>query len=117
MCDAQRVHRRVYWLRRQLGRYFLLLCSWALAGYGYRPLWTFGWYLSVIAGCALLYYLLADMLVLDSIVGSVTAFHGRGLFNSQANSWQGIIASFEAFLGLVIEVAFIVTFTQRFFGK
>jgi hypothetical protein len=33
------------------------------------------------------------------------------------NDWQGAVASVEVFFGLVIEIAFIVTFTQRFFGR
>ena len=53
----------------------------------------------------------------DAVVGSVTAFHGRGLFDAELNDWQGAVASVEAFFGLFVEVAFILAFTQRFFEK
>jgi hypothetical protein len=115
---AQVLQRKVYRLQRQTGRCLLSLFSSVIAGYGYRPMWTLGWYVGVIFVCALLYYLFGnEMSLADAFIGSVTAFHGRGLFNADLNNWQGAVASVEAFFGLVIEIAFIVTFTQRYFGR
>jgi hypothetical protein len=47
----------------------------------------------------------------------VIAFHGRGFWGFPLNDLQSVVAAVQAFLGLGIEIAFIVTFTQRFFGK
>jgi uncharacterized protein YjbI with pentapeptide repeats len=115
---AQELQQAVFWAQRRFLRFLLLLFSRWLAGYGYRPLWTLGWYAAVIVVCAALYYVLGDATTVDdAFVGSVTAFHGRGLFQEKLTSWQATVAAIEAFFGLVIEVAFIVTLTQRFFGK
>jgi hypothetical protein len=116
---GQVLQRNVYWRQRQTGRCLLWLFSWVIAGYGYGLVWTLGWYVGVIFVCALLYYLLRDqgISLADAFIGSVTAFHGRGLFQTELNDWQGAVASVEAFFGLIIEIAFIVTFTQRFFSR
>ena len=55
----------------------------------------------------------------EALVVSLTAFHGRGFFSEQFKPGdpQAIIAAIEAVVGLVIEISFIATFTQRFFGK
>jgi hypothetical protein len=49
---------------------------------------------------------------------SLTAFHGRGFFAQQFSPGdpQAIIAAVEAVVGLLIEISFIATFTQRYFG-
>jgi hypothetical protein len=49
----------------------------------------------------------------------MTAFHGRGFLADQFKPGdpQAFVAAFEAFVGLIIEVTFIATLTQRFFGK
>ena len=49
----------------------------------------------------------------------MTAFHGRGFFAgtfSPADPQAGV-AALEAFLGLLIEVTFIATLTQRLFRR
>ena len=55
----------------------------------------------------------------ESIVISMTAFHGRGFFPEQFKPGdpQAMVAALEAFIGLLIEVTFIATLTQRLFGK
>ena len=47
------------------------------------------------------------------------AFHGRGFFPDQFHPGdpQALVAAIEAFVGLLIEVTFIATLTQRLFGK
>jgi hypothetical protein len=49
----------------------------------------------------------------------MTSFHGRGFFPgvTQLNDTLTILASIEAFVGLILEATFIATLTQRFFGK
>jgi hypothetical protein len=55
----------------------------------------------------------------EALILSVSSFHGRGFFQPLQTLGDpvAIIASVEAVFGLFIEVAFIATFTQRFFGK
>jgi len=50
------------------------------------------------------------------------SFHGRGFFpslSSETNLHNPLVmlAAAEAIIGLLIEISFIATFTQRFFGK
>jgi hypothetical protein len=49
----------------------------------------------------------------------MTAFHGRGFFPDQFHPGdpQALVAAIEALVGLLIEVTFIATLTQRLFGK
>jgi len=52
----------------------------------------------------------------------LTSFHGRGFFPGLENKASldnplVVLAAFEAVVGLFIEISFIATFTQRFFGK
>jgi len=55
----------------------------------------------------------------ESFVVSLTAFHGRGFFATtfQPGDPQAGFAALEAVIGLLIEISFIATFTQRFFGS
>jgi hypothetical protein len=53
-------------------------------------------------------------------VFSVTSFHGRGFSpgeNAGLTNPVTVIAAAEAIIGLLIEITFIATFTQRFFGR
>lgn len=123
-------------LRQRLRAMWGWLFSWflfLLAGYGYKPLRSFLAYLLVIAGFATAYYLLG----LNDLVGphhvpgphylswyeafvvSMTAFHGRGFFvgTFSPGDPQALVAAIEAFLGLLIEVTFIATLTQRLFSR
>jgi hypothetical protein len=49
----------------------------------------------------------------------MTSFHGRGFFPGGVSLEEPLtkLAALEAFVGLMIEVSFIATFTQRFLGK
>ena len=94
-----------------------------LAGYGYRPGRSVIWYLVTIFGFALAYFAIGHLPFFpDAFVFRLTSFHGRGFFpglgseNSLHNPLV-IMAAFEAVIGLLIEISFIATFTQRFFGR
>jgi uncharacterized protein YjbI with pentapeptide repeats len=55
----------------------------------------------------------------EALVLSVSSFHGRGFFLQNVTLGDAFarLAAAEAVLGLLIEVSFIATFTQRFLGK
>jgi Pentapeptide repeats (8 copies) len=113
------------------------LGSWILAilaGYGYRPGRTLFWYFAVIAGFTVLYMqattgwvpfglpapsALAPLPWYEALILSVSSFHGRGFFQPLQSLGDPIaaLAAIEAVVGLFIEIAFIATFTQRFFGS
>jgi pentapeptide repeat protein len=107
------------WLR-WLGSTLLDLVS----GYGYHPLRSLATYLLVVGGFAAIYYGLGQGITpplgpLDALIFSVTSFHGRGFSPGAAvtlHSAITIIAALEAVAGLLIEIIFIATFTQRFFA-
>jgi hypothetical protein len=123
--QAQVLQRRVHRLQRRPLRYF---GSWLLdliSGYGYRPMRSFITYLLVVGVFALTYYLLGSNVTppldpLSSLVFSITSFHGRGFApgeNVLLNNPVTVIAAGEAVIGLLIEITFIATFTQRFFAR
>ena len=81
-------------------------------------------YVLVIATFALVYALLGHAIhpaisPLGALIFSVTSFHGRGFFPGGIPLGDPItvFAATEAVIGLIIEISFIATFTQRFFGK
>ena len=123
-CRAQVLQRQV--LRRQ-GKPFRALGSWflhLLAGYGYKPERTLVAYLIAILGFATACYFIGQSVgphlsPLSAFVLSMTSFHGRGLFPGgiALDDPLTVLAAFEALVGLVIEVSFIATFTQRFFAR
>ena len=121
---AQFLQRRV--LREQkrrltaLGSLFLDLIS----GYGYRPMRSFITYVLVILAFAAAYLTLGGangqaISWNEALVISMTAFHGRGFFSAvfQPGDLQAAVAAVEAFIGLLIEIVLIATFTQRFFAR
>lgn len=66
------------------------------------------------------YSLIHDELMLDG--NARPPFHGRGFFPSLGSEYSlhnplVIMTAFEAVVGLLIEISFIATFTQRFFGR
>ncbi len=64
---------------QQLGSYIFSLFLDILAGYGYKPERTVGWYLLVVFGFALAYALFGHLPFWpDALVYSLTSFHGRG---------------------------------------
>ncbi|HAH01278.1 MAG TPA: hypothetical protein DCL75_21070 [Ktedonobacter sp.] len=94
-----------------------------MAGFGYRPIRTVFWYLLVVGGFAAAYALFGHLSALpDALVYSLTSFHGRGFFpglgkDITLHNPLVILAAAEAVIGLFIEISFIATFTQRYFGK
>lgn len=121
---AQQLQRDV--LRRQQ-RYGAAFGSWLLdvvAGYGYKPMRTLTVYLLAIITFAIAYFTLGQTVgphlsPLGAFVFSMTSFHGRGFFPGGIvlDDPITVLAAFEAFIGLVVEVSFIATFTQRFFAR
>ena len=82
------------------------------------------WYLVTIFGFALAYFAVGHLPVWpDAIVYSLTSFHGRGFLPSLDGQVVTlhyplvVMAALEAIIGLLIEISFIATFTQRFFGR
>jgi uncharacterized protein YjbI with pentapeptide repeats len=113
-------------LRRQhkFGQYLFSLFLDFIAGYGYKPGRSVAAYLLVIFGFMGLYLLNAHATGThlrwdEALVLSVSSFHGRGFFlqNVTLGDTFARLAALEAVLGLLIEVSFIATFTQRFFGR
>ena len=123
------VQRRQHHYLRYAGSWLLGL----LAGYGYRPLRTLFWYVAVIGAFAFAYFQathgaltfglprsqVQPLVWYEALVLSVSSFHGRGFFQPVQSLGDpvAILAAIEAVFGLFIEVSFIATFTQRYFGK
>jgi uncharacterized protein YjbI with pentapeptide repeats len=113
------LRRKRQWLR-WLGSALLDL----VAGYGYHPLRSALTYLLVVGGFAAAYYALGQTVSpalgpLDALIFSLTSFHGRGFSPGAAvtlHSPLTVLAAIEAVAGLLIEITFIATFTQRFFA-
>ncbi len=121
---AQVLQRQVFHLQHKRGRAALSAFLDLLAGYGYRPGRSLVAYVIAILGFAVGYYLIGQAVGPafapdGAVVFSMTSFHGRGFFPGGISIEDPItkLAAIEAFVGLIIEVSFIATFTQRFFGK
>lgn len=121
-------HQVSVWYRfRKLAAYEVSWLLAVLAGYGYSPLSSTMAYFLIVGGFALAYHTLGapaghpayHLSWLESVVVSVTAFHGRGFFAQQyaPSDPQSILAAGEAVIGLLIEITFIATFTNRFFAR
>jgi uncharacterized protein YjbI with pentapeptide repeats len=120
---AQILQREVYWYQKDWKRYLFSLFLSLLTGYGYKPWRSFLSYILVISAFAIAYYLIGQtsgpsVSWVGSFVFSVTSFHGRGFFPGgiALDDPLTVIAAIEAFVGLLIEVTFIATLTQRLFG-
>ena len=121
---AQLLQRIVLRRQSKFAQYLLSLLLDLLAGYGYRPGRSLMAYLVVIFGFMGLYLLNAHGGAVhlswdEALVLSVSSFHGRGFFlqNVALGDVFARLAAAEAVLGLLIEISFIATFTQRFFGR
>ncbi len=95
-----------------------------VAGFGYRPLRSVVTYALVICAFAGLYLLNGQFAAPhlrwdEALVLSVSSFHGRGFFTSGIALGDTLarLAAGEAIVGLLLEITFIATFTQRFFGR
>ena len=131
---AQIFQRKVLLRNAHFSRWFGSLLLDLVSGYGYRPGRTLLCYLATIFGFMLGYLLVTHGTPLfglyepvsghplqwyEALVLSVASFHGRGFFPQGINLSDpvAILAALEAVIGLVIEIIFIATFTQRFFAK
>ena len=121
---AQLLQRIVLRQQGKFGQYLFSLLLDLLAGYGYRPGRSVEAYLVVIFGFMGLYLLNAHSAAVhltwdEALVLSVSSFHGRGFFLQNIALGDSFVrlAAAEAVLGLVIEISFIATFTQRFLGR
>jgi uncharacterized protein YjbI with pentapeptide repeats len=111
------------WIRK-LGAWVFSHLLNLVAGYGYRPERSFLAYLLVTFGFMGLYLLTSHLTTPhlrwdEALVLSLSSFHGRGFFPQTITLGDAYarLAVIEAVLGLFIEISFIATFTQRFFGK
>jgi uncharacterized protein YjbI with pentapeptide repeats len=110
-------------LRQRVPLFGAWLFSWFLfliAGYGYKVWRSFLAYLLIIGTFTALYLRLDPHLAwYEALVVSMTAFHGRGFSPSTFSPGDplSIASACEAFVGLIIEVTFIATLTQRFFNR
>ncbi len=111
---------------RSLGSYVFSSLLDVLAGYGYKPGRTLIAYLATILSFAILYEILGHLAgyqpslsPLYALVVSVISFHGRGFFPGGflPSLPMAVCAACEAVIGLTIEISFIATFTQRYYGK
>jgi uncharacterized protein YjbI with pentapeptide repeats len=113
--NAQDIWRRIRSFAAYVFSWFLDI----LAGYGYKPGRSLFIYILMITVFASCYYLIGHLSPSEALIFSVTSFHGRGFFPGTftlSNPVTGL-AAFEAVVGLFIEISFIATFTQRFFGR
>lgn len=123
--SPQPQHGRRGFVRTQLYRLRNLIAylfSWFLdiiAGFGYKPERSLGIYLLTVLSFTLLYLFAAGLSLREALIFSVTAFHGRGFITGTFKLDDPItaFAALEAVIGLFIEISFIATFTQRFFGR
>jgi hypothetical protein len=118
------LQRTVFRLENKFRQYLFSLFLDLLTGYGYKPGRSFIAYLLVITAFAIAYFAIGHgagpiLSPLGSFVFSMTSFHGRGFFPGgiALDDPMTVVAAIEAFVGLLIEVTFIATLTQRLFGK
>ncbi len=117
---AQIMQRKVFWYEHKFLKYLGSLFLDLLSGYGYKIGRCFIAYALMIGLFATIYHLSGtNPSWNESIVISMTAFHGRGFFPEQFHPGdpQALVAAIEALVGLLIEITLIATLTQRFFGK
>ncbi|HLI08800.1 MAG TPA: pentapeptide repeat-containing protein [Ktedonobacteraceae bacterium] len=108
------------WQRvRYFSSYVFSLFLDGLAGYGYKPGRSLMIYLFVIAAFSVCYATLGHLSAREALIFSVTSFHGRGFLPGPFTLASPVtaLAALEAVIGLFIEISFIATFTQRFFGR
>ena len=124
---AQLIQRIVYKRQKKWHKFVLSWCLDKLAGYGYKPGRSALIYAIIILFFTFLYYSFPNttdkgifhFTWWDSLLFSIVCFHGRVQPPTDVNvgssfTWIGAV---ESILGLLIELSFIATFTQRFFAK
>jgi hypothetical protein len=121
---AQALQRQVLRRRGQWGRAFGSRLLDVVAGYGYKPMRSVIAYILIICLFAGTYLLNAQFAAPhlswdEALVLSISSFHGRGFFSSGISLGDTLarLAAAEAIIGLLIEITFIATFTQRFFAR
>ena len=121
---AQLCQRRLLRMQRHYLRYLGSLFLGLISGYGYRPLRSVATYVLVVLAFAGAYLLNAQSAAPhlrwdEALVLSISAFHGRGFFTTGISLGDTLarLAAGEAIIGLLIEITFIATFTQRFFAR
>ncbi len=121
---AQRLQREVLFLQKKPAAFIFSLLLDLLAGYGYKPIRSLIAYLLVILSFTATYFVLGHIVgpslsPLGALVFSLTSFHGRGFFPGgiRLDDPLTVVSALEAVVGLTIEISFIATFTQRYFGK
>jgi hypothetical protein len=103
---AQLLQRTVWRLQRRPLKLVLSWFLYLLAGYGYRPIRSVIWYLVIIFGFALAYFVIGHLpAVPDAFVFSLTSFHGRGFFPGLGNETSlhnplVVLAAIEAVVGV-----------------
>lgn len=118
----ERSYQLLHNLWRKTRSFEAYIFSWfldILAGYGYKPGRSLSIYLLMIAVFTICYLMLGHLAFREALIFSVTAFHGRGFFPGPFALSDPVtaMAAIEAVVGLFIEISFIATFTQRFFGR
>lgn len=121
---AQLCQRQLFRLQANVSGYLGMLLLDLLAGHGYKPARSFLAYIVTIVGFMLLYLHTSAQVAPhltwnEAFVLSMSSFHGRGFFTTTISLGDAYaqIAVLEAFVGLMIEVSFIATFTKRFFSR
>lgn len=121
---AQVLRRQVFRRSGHFGRYLGSLLLDVVSGYGYKPLRSLIAYVVIISLFAGAYLLNAQFAAPhltwdEALVLSVSSFHGRGFFTTGVSLSDTLarLAAGEAIIGLLIEITFIATFTQRFFAR
>jgi len=121
---AQRLQRVVLRQQKKIGSYLFSGFLDLIAGYGYRPRRSLVAYLIIILGFMVLFLLNSHFVAPhlrwdEALVLSLSSFHGRGFFSQNISLGDAYarLAAAEAVIGLIIEISFIATFTQRFFGR
>jgi hypothetical protein len=122
-----RRHRMKFGRRvRSLTSYYGSMLLDAIAGFGYKPMRSVWTYVTVILAFGAAYFTLGStkphakpLSWNEALVVSLTAFHGRGFFATafQPGDPQAALAAVQAVIGLLIEITFIATFTNRFFAR
>jgi len=121
-----RLERRVLLREGRFGEGFLSWISDFVAKYGEAPSRPFIMYGAVVCAFAMGFYLLSQTELVPpfslqaALVFSVTSFHGRGFFPGGSLSLDDpitLLAATEAFIGLLIELMLIATFSRRFLEK
>ena len=110
---------KLRWRTLKFGGFFFSCFLDVLSGYGHKPGRSLLIYLLTIAVFATCYLVFGRLAPLEALIFSVTAFHGRGFFPGPFALSNPVtaLAALEAVVGLFIEISFIATFTQRFFGR